>query len=88
MQPRNIEQRVTMLEEQMQALKDLPGRMSAVESQILQLRAEMKDGFSAIRSDLRSEIRAGDEATRTYMRMLFEDLVVRIATIREGGGKS
>lgn len=60
MQPRSLEQRVVMLEQQMQQLKDLPERVERVESQILQLRTEMKDGFSAIRGEmgeLRRELR-------------------------------
>lgn len=32
----------------MEGLQALPARMDAVESQILQLRGEMRDGFSAI----------------------------------------
>ena len=67
MQPRSLEQRVTMLEQQMQQLKDLPGRVERVESQILQLRTEMKDGFSAIRSDLRAELHGVEAGLRTEL---------------------
>ena len=34
MQPRSIEERVTMLERQMQKMRDLPGRVNNLESQI------------------------------------------------------
>ena len=42
-----------MLEQQMQQLKGLPERVGALESQILQLRTEMKGEFSAIRVEMR-----------------------------------
>ncbi len=35
---------------------------------------------------LRAEIRKGDEDTRRFMRVLYEDLVDRIKTIGEGIG--
>src|SRR6187402_2877193 len=95
-QPRSLEQRVTMLEEQMQEIRGLPARVAGVELQIVQLREEMRESFSATRSelrgemhgirdelraemrgvrdDLRVEIRAGDQETRDFMRMLYEEL--------------
>ena len=83
MQRRSLEQRVTTLEQHMQELRDLPKRMAGVESQILQLREETRDGFSAIRSELLAEIRAGNQESRNFMRALYEDLIARIATIGE-----
>ena len=50
------------------ALEALPARMSAVELQILQLRTEMGEQFSATRQDLRAEIKAEGEAVRTELR--------------------
>jgi hypothetical protein len=44
------------------------------------LRGEMAD----LASTLRDEIRAGDEETRRYMRVLHEDLVGRISLLQEG----
>ncbi len=84
-----------MLEEQMQELRDLPKRMTGVESQILQLRDEMRDEFSAIRSEIRAgdqetrnfliaEIRSGDQETRNFMRALHEEARTIIATMGEG----
>ena len=84
-----------MLEEQMQELRELPARVAGVELQILQLREEMQVGFSATRSDLRAEmhgmrdellveIRTGDQATRDFMRMLFEHHQTNLRTIGEG----
>ena len=123
MQPRSLEQRVTMLEQQMQELRELPTRVAGVELQIVQLREEMQVAFSAIRSelreevgslhgradglhgrvdglhgkidglraemlgirdDLRGEIRAGNQETRDFMRMLYEHQQTNIRTIGEG----
>jgi hypothetical protein len=56
MQPRSIEERVTMLERQMQEMRDLPERVTNLELQIVQLRQEMRDEFSAVRSELRGEV--------------------------------
>ena len=44
----------------------------------------MRDEFSAIRQ----ELRAGDDETRTLMRVLHEDVINRISLIREGRGPS
>jgi hypothetical protein len=52
--------------------------------QILQLRTELRDGFYSLDGGLRAEIRAGDEETRNYMRMVYEDLMSRITIIGEG----
>jgi cell division protein FtsB len=80
-----------MLEQQMQEMRELPERMTALESQILQLRHEMRDEFSAVRSEFRGEL-AGAVATLTQaiadtnaqMRTLHEESLSRIATIGEG----
>jgi len=79
----------------MQELKGLPARVAGVELQIVQLRDEMREAFSAtrlelrgemcgIRDELRAEIRAGDQATRDFMRTLYEDLKATLRTIGEG----
>jgi hypothetical protein len=95
----SLEIRMDRLERRVEILEQLPERVTALESQIVQLRDEMRSEFSAMRSDLRGEIRAGDESvimtlreeirsgdeeTRRYMRVLHEDLVGRIATLKEG----
>jgi hypothetical protein len=63
MPPQAIENRVDHLERRVTELEKLPERLTAVESQIVQLRTEMRDQFSAVRQ----EIRAGDEETRRLM---------------------
>jgi len=106
----SLEARMDRLERRVDALEQLPQRMDALTAQIVQLRGEMRSGFSAIRQELRGvdedirrtlreEIRAGDEETRrvlskemrdlfeaneTHMRVLHEDLVQRIVTIKGG----
>jgi hypothetical protein len=92
MQRRTLTQRVEILEQKVAALETLPARVTAVELQILQLRDEMRGGFSALRQEwrqelqsavesLRTEIRTGDEEIRRYMRVLHEDLIARIAAL-------
>ena len=84
MATQTIEKRVERLERRVTNLERLPERMDRVESQIVQLRTEMHDEFSAVREEirtageevkreLREEIRAGDEETRRLMRVLHEE---------------
>jgi hypothetical protein len=86
----SLERRVEILEENMEQLRDVPARLSAVESQIAQLRTEMRAGFTA----LRDEMRGGDEAlrvemrtlnneTKTQMRVLHEEVISRLALLQE-----
>jgi vacuolar-type H+-ATPase subunit H len=77
---RNLTERVEVLEMKVGSLEELPARMSAVESQIVQLRNEMRGEFSAVRQ----EMRALNEETRSEMRMLHEEVLDRIAKIGEG----
>jgi hypothetical protein len=71
--------RVDRLEERVTVLEQLPARIDALESQILQLREEMHREFSSVREEtragdeetrrtLREEIRGGDEETRRVLR--------------------
>jgi len=64
MAPERLENRIEILERQMGTLEGLPDRVTALESQVLQLRDEMHAEFSA----LRVEIRGGDEETRQVLR--------------------
>ena len=52
MNARTLEQRVESLEKSIEPLRELPGRVSGLESQIVQLRTEMREEFSAIRSEM------------------------------------
>ena len=80
-----------MLEGQMQEMRGLPERVTNLGSQILQLRQEMRDEFSATRSGFRGELAAAVTTlsqaiadTNTHMRVLHEDTLSRFATIGEG----
>ena len=73
--------RIEVLEAKVDKLEELPGRVAALESQIVHLRTEMRDEFSAVRSDvqdlgtgLRQEIREQGGVLRQEMRGLNEGL--------------
>ena len=80
----SLENRVEKLELQMRALSELPERVASLEAQFLQFRIEVREEFSSLRSEIRAEIRAGDEETRRFMRILHEDVISRIAVLGEG----
>ena len=82
-QPRNFEQRLTFLEQQMQELRELPDRVERMESQILQFRTEMKDGFSAIRTDLRAELHGVETGLRTELHDVRDALRSEIREVRD-----
>lgn len=115
MRSQPLESRVETLERRVTMLEELPARIERVESQIVHLRSEMRDEFSAVRqemrdefsavrqemrdlgSSLRDEIRATNEQTvvrlteaidaaRREARILFEEVVSRIATLNEERG--
>lgn len=86
-----LSKRMDIVEQKLAGLESLPGRMTALEAQFLQLREEMRAEFSAVRS----EMLAGDEETRrvlreeisglgTHMRVLHEALVEQIKLTQEG----
>ena len=66
--PRDLEKRVETLEGKVELLKQLPARVSALESQVMQLRDEMRAEFSATRSALRNEFRQELAASATGLR--------------------
>ena len=84
-----LDERVDMLERRTEILEQLPERLTALETQIVQLRDEMRGEFSATRAEvragdermiqtLRQEIRDGDEETRRFMRILHEEVLERM----------
>jgi hypothetical protein len=75
-----IEGRVDNLEHRVTELERLPDRISAVESQIVLLRTEMRSEFSAVRTKIAEK---HDEALR-YMRVLHEEVIGRLRTMQEG----
>lgn len=60
----SVENRFERLERRVTAIEQLPARMDRLEAQIVQLRAEMRDGVFAIRH----EIQTGDEAVQRSLR--------------------
>lgn len=74
MKPQALETRVDILEQQMTELRDLPRRVGRVESQLSQLRTEMRGEFSAVRKEMVD----GDEETRRQMRVLHEEVIDRL----------
>jgi hypothetical protein len=77
---RNVTERVEVLEMKVDGLQQLPARMSDLESQLVQLRAEMRGEFSAVRKEMRELI----AETKAEMRTLHEEVLDRIAKIGEG----
>ena len=72
----SLERRIEILEENMAELRDVPVRLSAVESQIVQLRAEMQTGFSALRGqndETRREMARLNDETRREMASLNDE---------------
>jgi predicted nucleic acid-binding Zn-ribbon protein len=83
----SLEARMDRLERRVDALGQLPQRMDALEAQIVQLRAEMRGEFSAIRTrvdGLSTEMHDLFDSNERHMKLLHEDLVQRIATIKGG----
>jgi predicted phage gp36 major capsid-like protein len=78
---------VRILEEKVAELEEPPARVAAVDSQILQFRAEMQSGFSALRAaneETRAEMVRSDDETRAQMRVLHEEIIARLALLHEG----
>ena len=83
MAARTLDERVEILEQIVGDLQLLPARMDALESQILQLRGEIRDGFSAIREKLEQHDQRFDQTDR-HIRVLHEDVLSRISLLQEG----
>ena len=85
-----LPERVTALEVQIVLLRDeMRAEFSATRAEarlgdervIQTLREETRAGDEETRRSLREAIRAGDEETRGFMRILYEDLVARLALL-------
>jgi hypothetical protein len=77
------------LDDVVDTLDGLPERIAVLEKRFLHLQAEMRREFSAVRHEiqclaetLRIELRAGDAETRSYMRVLHEEVLSRLAAVR------
>ena len=87
----SLEKRMDRLERRVEILERLPERVTAVETQIVLLRDEMRSEFSAVRADavetrrvLTERMESLFDANERHMRLLHEDLVERIARSSEG----
>ena len=87
----SLEKRMDRLERRVEILERLPDRVTAVESQIVLLRDEMRSEFSAVRADavetrrvLTERMESLFDANQRHVRLLHEDLVERIARMGEG----
>ncbi|MEO7405540.1 MAG: hypothetical protein ABIZ92_00870 [Vicinamibacterales bacterium] len=73
----------------MTGLEQLPSRIDRLKLQIVQFRTEMHEGFSAVRSDVSrietgmTTLRSDIDAARRETRVLFEEVVSRIAVLGE-----
>jgi uncharacterized alpha-E superfamily protein len=84
--PRSLQERLTLLEDKVAQLEASP---------VAGLRDEMRAGFAEVTRQLQAleqrfeqRLEQGLEETRRHARVLYEDLVTRIATIGEGGPPS
>ena len=87
---RDLTERVEVLEMKTASLEGVPARVAGVESQIVQLRDELRSEFSAMRQEtgelgtaLSQEMRTLNDETKTQMRVLHEELIDRIAKLGE-----
>ena len=101
MSARTLEERVEHLERKVDSLETLPARVTALEVQISEFRAEVRGEFSATRTSidetraemrdlegrLRQEMHASDDETRAQMRMLHEDMLARFSLLDEHLGR-
>lgn len=81
----SVESKIAQLRDEMQM--EFSAILDAIEAGDEQVRRELTErfatGLESVRTELRKEIRDGDEETRRYMRVLHEDLVARIALLGE-----
>jgi hypothetical protein len=87
---RHVTERVEVLEVKVALLEELPARVSAVESQIVQFRTEMGGEFSAMRQEmrelgatLRQEMRGLEEGLRREMRALNDETRTEMRVLHE-----
>jgi len=80
MQPRSLEDRVTLREKSLQGLPERVGsletRVTELTSEFVQFRVEVRAECSATRRELRAEIRAGDAALHEKFDGRIDDLSV------------
>lgn len=94
MKSETLDRRVELLEQKVGKLETVPERVTALEVQISEFRAEVRAEFSATRSELRQEMKALNDQTRadmralndetgTHMRVLHEAVIARFNLLEE-----
>ena len=83
---RSLLERLTLLEEKVAQLEALP--VSVLRDEMRAGFAEVTRQFQAMEQRLEQRLEQGLEESRRHMRVLYEDLVTRIATIGEGSPAS
>jgi predicted nucleic acid-binding Zn-ribbon protein len=90
MPPQTVERRLDSLEGRVTKLEELPARLDDLTSRVLQMRTEMRDEFSALRQEISgvegviATLGEAIEAARREARVLFEEVISRIAALGEG----
>jgi uncharacterized protein YqgV (UPF0045/DUF77 family) len=87
MQQRSLSERVEALEKTVAGLQGLPDQLTSMKAQIDAQFTQVAAQFEQVHArfeQLRHEIREGDEETRRQMRILHEDVIARIAALRDG----
>ena len=67
MKTQTLDRRVEILGQKVEKLEELPDRVTALEVQISEFRAEVRVEFSATRTELRQEMRALNDQTRAQI---------------------
>jgi hypothetical protein len=84
MPPQTLARRVDILEHRVTALEEFPAHLEALRSQFSQLREEMVREFSAVRAETARQIQEANSDTQRLMRILHEDLISRLALLKDG----
>jgi len=80
MEAKSVEDRVALLENEMQALRGLPDRVTSLETQMVQFRAEVRAEFSATRKELREEFREALSSEVNGLKTLIAKVDAKIDT--------
>jgi outer membrane murein-binding lipoprotein Lpp len=90
MPPQTLASKVEDLQKRVTRLEELPARIDDLTSQVSQLRVEMRDEFSAVRTEMAAGFASAEAKTdglAVQMRILHEDVIARIALLQEGWPK-
>jgi hypothetical protein len=81
----NLARRMDAVEHRMDTIEQrLDASYASLSSQILQSRRETHDEMFATRADLEAKIETSADETRRFMKVLYEDILSRIALLGDG----